>query len=202
MPSTLCRVPIPLPTKSTSFGLSASPPGPALRSPVTPPNAPMTPTSSFAKCFFALLTAPMARLQSAVSTSCTPTTTLHIHNDDYLYLCSLTFNLCLIPCNASMATENGQLENIRHYRVWHDIAVHMGIHNIPMTLPAFAQFIAHFKDEYEAKHMVYHPNNQELVEAGMQLLLDQMPKLFRLLVLRIALPLLDKHALAAVDYRL
>ncbi|MCO5591808.1 hypothetical protein L7F22_045800 [Adiantum nelumboides] len=121
----------------------------------------------------------------------------HIHNDEYLYRLSLHV-LSIIELSAKYGyREWTDLEKISHYRVWHDIAVRMGIRSIPTTLAGFAQY----RDEYEAKHMVYHPDNQKLAEGGMQLLLDQMPKLLRPLVLRIALSLLDERALAAVGYR-
>ncbi|MCO5557074.1 hypothetical protein L7F22_010630 [Adiantum nelumboides] len=120
-----------------------------------------------------------------------------IDNDEYLYLLSLRV-LGVIELSARYGyREWTEREKCSHYTVWHDIAVRMGIRNIPASLAELARF----RDEYEAQHMVYHPDNQVMADSGMQLLLDQIPfKLVSPLVIKIALSLIDNRALTAVGY--
>ncbi|MCO5579807.1 hypothetical protein L7F22_033669 [Adiantum nelumboides] len=100
---------------------------------------------------------------------------LHSHyaisNTDYLYVLCLIFTV--LPQWAARYGYRAwtEFELSCHYRVWHDVGVRMGIHDIPPSIDAAVEYV----DNYEAKHMVYADSNREIAELNIKVLLSKLP---------------------------
>ncbi|MCO5554509.1 hypothetical protein L7F22_008038 [Adiantum nelumboides] len=120
----------------------------------------------------------------------------NIHNQDYIYV--LAIHILTVIEWASMFgyREWTELEKSTHYKVWHDIGTRMGMRDIPATLADLAQY----KEDYEAKYMVFAKENHEFAEIGMKLLLDDVPKLLWPFGRRVLISVMDDRLVASLGY--
>ncbi|KAI5059648.1 hypothetical protein GOP47_0025967 [Adiantum capillus-veneris] len=119
-----------------------------------------------------------------------------IANEDYLYVLAVYVVNFVEWTDKYGYRKLTEMEKGCHYRVWHDIAKRMGIHNIPPSV----EELARYRDEYEAKHMRYSDCNREFAEAGMKLMLGEMPWLCRRPLRKLLLSVLDERLLAALGF--
>lgn len=125
---------------------------------------------------------------------------LHSHypidNAEYLYVLSL---FVLLPMEWSAIygyREWTEMEMSSYYTAWHDIGTRMGMRQIPASIAALSEY----RDDYEAKRMVYADSNKEIAETTVKLLLSDVPPLLWPLARRIVYSLMDDRLLKSLGY--
>lgn len=125
---------------------------------------------------------------------------LHSHypidNAEYLYVLSI---FVLLPMEWSAVygyRKWTEIEKSSYYTAWHDVGTRMGMRHIPASIPAMIEY----RDDYEAKRMVYADSNKEIAETTVKLLLSDVPALVWPLARRIVYSLMDDRLLKSMGF--
>lgn len=82
------------------------------------------------------------------------------------------------------------------YEYWKEIGIRMGIKEIPPTYDDMVKF----KEDFEAKYMIYSKSNPAATEGSIRLFLSPVPPFLQPFARKIIYSLLDDHFRIAMDY--
>jgi len=120
----------------------------------------------------------------------------NINNEDFLYVLS-TFVFEPSRWHAKYGWRKpSRIENLANFYFWREIGKRMNIKNIPETYEEFEQF----NIEHEKKHFRYHPANEAIGEATIQIFLNWYPKPLRPIIRQSLYAFMEDHLLYAFGF--